>query len=77
MRHKVDVRFVKRFYGTEDGDYSIFSTELVNSSDKSFIDVNRRFNNFSVTGDFSLSDSERGDIFTVTIEKDLSSRYPN
>lgn len=77
MRHKVDVKFVKRFYGTEDGDYSIFSTELVNSSDRAFIDVNRRFNNFSVTGDFSLSDSELGDIFTVTIEKDLSSRYPN
>lgn len=77
MRHEVSVKFVRRLYGTEDGDYSVFAAELVNFEDTRKIRVNKRYGNFSIAGDFSLENSEIGSVYTVTIEEDLGAKYPN
>lgn len=77
MRHKIDVKFAKRLYGTSDGDFSIFAAELVNYSDRKHIGVNKKFGTFTISGDYAMSDDEIGSVQTVTVEEDLSSRYPN
>ena len=71
------MRFTKRLYGTADSDFSIFAAELVDHEDEGLIKVNKRYGNFSISGDFSLSDDEIGSVHTVTIEEDLGSKYPN
>lgn len=77
MRHKIEVKFIKRLYGTEDGDFSIFSAKPVKDSDKNLVKVDRRFGSFSVSGDFALNNSDLNKIHTVTIEEDFSSKYAN
>lgn len=77
MQRKLNVRFTKRLYGTPDSDFSIFAAELVDHEDEGLIKVNKRYGNFSISGDFSLSDDEIGSVHTVTIEEDLGSKYPN
>lgn len=77
MKHKLKVKFVRRLYGTPDSDFSIFAAELVDNADKRIISVNKRFKTFSVSGDFSMSDEEMKSVHTVTLEEDLTSRYPN
>ena len=77
MQHKLRIRFEKRLYGTDDGDFSIFAASLVDREDLRKIKTNKAYKNFSISGEFSLSESELGNIFTVTIEEDIGSRYPN
>lgn len=77
MQHKLRIRFEKRLYGTDDGDFSIFAASLVDREDLRKIKTNKAYKNFSVSGEFALSESELGNIFTVTIEEDIGSRYPN
>lgn len=77
MQYKLRIRFEKRLYGTDDGDFSIFSASLVDREDSRKIKTNKKYKDFSVSGEFALSESELGNIFTVTIEEDIGSRYPN
>lgn len=77
MQYKLRIRFEKRLYGTDDGDFSIFAASLVDREDLRKIKTNKAYKNFSISGEFSLSESELGNIFTVTIEEDIGSRYPN
>ena len=77
MQKKLDIKFTKRLYGTEDGDYSIFAAKLADYENKNLVKTNKKYGTFSISGDFSLSDDEIGAIQTVTIEEDLNSKYPN
>lgn len=77
MKIEMQVRFVRRLYGTPDGSFSVFSAEPANYEDKSKVKVNRAYGTFTLTGDFSLDDNEIGSVLTVTIEEDYSSKYPN
>lgn len=73
---ELSVRFVKRLYGTPDGDFSIFAAEVVNLEDAKKIKENK-YGNFTISGNYSLNDDEIGSVFTVTIEEDYNARYPN
>lgn len=77
MRKKLVVKFTKRLYGTSDGDFSIFAAELVDPEDYDLISVDRKYGTFSISGNFSLNDDEIGGIYTVTLEEDSTSKYPN
>lgn len=74
---ELEVKFTKRLYGTPDGDFSVFTAELVNFEDSGKVKENKRYGNFTISGNFSLDDSEIGSVFTVTIEEDFKSKYPN
>lgn len=74
---ELEVKFTKRLYGTPDGDYSVFTAELVNFEDSGKVKENKRYGNFTISGNFSLEDNEIGSVFTVTIEEDIKARYPN
>lgn len=73
---EVSVRFQMRLYGAPDGDYSVFSAEAATSEDARKINENKH-GNFTIAGEYSLTDEELGMVFTVTIEEDYASRYPN
>lgn len=73
---EVNVRFIKRIYGTEDGDFSIFSAEPATGDDLRYVSIND-YGNFTIAGNYSLEDSELGTPYKVSIEEDRSARYPN
>ncbi|HHT97143.1 MAG TPA: AAA family ATPase [Clostridiales bacterium] len=73
---KVNVKFIKRLYGTPDSEYSVFSAEPATYKDKNLVKENR-YGNFKIVGEFSLDDSEIGAIYTVTLKEEVGSRYPN
>lgn len=77
MKIEMQVKFIKRLYGTSDSSFSIFSAEPANFEDRRKVKMDRRYGTFSVSGDFALEDNEIGSILTVTIEEDYTSRYPN
>lgn len=74
---ELEVKFTKRLYGTPDGDFSVFTAELVNFEDSGKVKENKRYGNFTISGNFYLENSEIGSTFTVTIEEDVQARYPN
>ena len=73
---EVYVKFVKRMYGTPDGDFSVFSAETVDLEGSKLIKENS-YGNFSISGEFSLSDEEIGSVYKVTLEENFTSNYPN
>lgn len=77
MRIELNVKFTRRLYGTPDSDFSIFAAEPVTREDRKKVKVNKAYGNFSISGNFSLEDNEIGGVYTVTLEEDLTSKYPN
>lgn len=73
---EVGVKFKKRLYGSPDGDFSVFKAEALTPEDSRKVSEDKR-GEFSIAGEFSLSDDELGVPFTVTIKEDYSSKYPN
>lgn len=73
---KLNVKFIRRLYGTEDGEFSIFAVEPVSANDFEKVKIND-YGNFTVSGEFSLDDSEMGTSYTVDIQEDHKSKYPN
>lgn len=73
---KLNVRFIKRVYGVEDGDFSVISAETVDAEGSRLVRESR-YGNFTVAGNFAIDDDEIGDVFKVTIEEDSTSRFPN
>lgn len=73
---KLKVKFIKRLYGTNDSDYSVFSAETVDADGDKLIKVNK-YGNFTINGNFNIDEDELGDVFTVTIEEDVAAKYPN
>lgn len=74
---ELEVKFTRRLHGTPDGEFSIFAAELVNFEDSGKVKENERYGNFTISGNFALENDEIGSVFTVTIEEDIGSRYPN
>lgn len=74
---EVSVRFTRRLFGKEDGDFSIFAAEPADSESSKKVSVDDRYGNFSISGDFSLTDEEIGMIYTVTITEDYKSSHKN
>lgn len=77
MKIELQVKFAHRIYGTPDGNYSVFSAEPANLKDRNKVKINRRYGTFTIAGDYAIEDDEIGSVFTVTIEEDYASRYPN
>lgn len=73
---EVNVKFKKKLYGTSDGNFSIFSAESATFADSKKVKENN-YGNFTISGDYFLTDEELGQVFTVTIEEDLTAKYPN
>lgn len=73
---ELSVKFVKRLYGTPDGDFSVFAAEAANYKEAKKVKENK-YGNFTISGDYSLTDEEIGTVFTVTIEEDYNAKYPN
>lgn len=73
---EIGVKFTKRLYGSPEGDFSVFKAEALTPEDSRKVSEDYR-GEFSINGDFSLSDDEIGTPFTVTIKEDYGSKYPN
>lgn len=76
MTVELNVRFKKKLYGSEDGDFSIFSAEPASTKDSRLVDENK-YGTISISGDFFIQEEELGRKFKVTIEEDYNSKYPN
>lgn len=72
----VNVRFLRRMYGTEDSDFSVFSVEAADFESLKKVKQNK-YGNFSVSGEFTVSDDEIGRVFKVSLEENFSQAYPN
>ena len=73
---ELSVKFMKRIYGTPDGDYSVFVAEAANFAESKKVSENDK-GEFTIAGDFSLNDDEIGMVYTVTIQENFTARYPN
>ena len=73
---ELNVKFIKRLYGTEDSNFSIFAAEPASGDDLRHVSLND-YGNFTISGDFFLEDSELGNSYKVSIEEDRSAKYPN
>lgn len=73
---ELNVKFVRRLYGTEDGDFSIFAAEPASGNDLKYVSISE-YGTFTISGEFSLEDSELGNTYKVNILEDRNSRYPN
>lgn len=73
---EIGVKFKKRLYGTDDGDFSVFSAEALTPEDSRKVNEDRR-GEFRIAGEYSLSQDEIGIPFTVTIKEDYNAKYPN
>lgn len=73
---ELNVRFLRRMYGTEDSDFSVFSVEAADFEGLKKVKQNK-YGNFSVSGEFTISDDEIGRVFKVTLEENFSPAYPN
>lgn len=71
---KIKARFVKRLYGTADGDFSVISAEPVENIGA----IKRnKYGTFTINGNFSIDDEEIGNVFTLSVEEDINSKFPN
>lgn len=73
---EVRVKFIKCMYGNEDSNFSVYSAEPANKMESRKVKENK-YGNFTMSGDFHVAEEEFGKIFTVTIEEDYNSKYPN
>lgn len=74
---EVSIRFTRRLFGKPDGTYSIFAAEPVDLGEAKKVSVDKRYGNFSISGDFALTDEEIGMVYTVTIIEDHKSSHQN
>lgn len=73
---ELKVRFIRRLYGHPDGNFSVYAAVPARREDSHLVKENK-YGNFSVSGDFYLEDNELDNVYTVTIEEDVASRYPS
>lgn len=71
---ELKVRFIKRLYGTSESNFSVFAAIPASRKYEHLVKKNK-YGNFSISGDFSLDDNELDNVYTVTIEEDITSRY--
>lgn len=71
---ELKVRFIKRLYGTSESNFSVFAAIPASRKYEHLVKKNK-YGNFSISGDFSLDDNELDNVYTVTIEEDVTSRY--
>lgn len=73
---ELNVKFKKKLFGEEDGDFSVFSAEPATLKDARLVNANK-YGSFTISGDYYIEKNEFSRTFKVSIEEDYSSSYPN
>lgn len=73
---EIRVKFKRKLFGSEDGDFSVFSAEPV-AKDRNKVSVSKEYGTFTISGNYYIQNNELDKEFTVTIFEDDKSRYPN